>query len=66
MTNSRSACSKPQPRMLSIRDVAELFDVCPKTISRWIKTEGLRAHRVKRMVRIAEEDAVLFMAMHRS
>ena len=66
MTNSRSASSKPQARMLSIRDVANRFDVCPKTVSRWIKTEGLRAHRVKRMVRIAEEDTVLFMAMRRS
>ncbi len=66
MTNSRSASSKPQARMLSIRDVANRFDVCPKTVSRWIKTEGLRAHRVKRTFRIAEEDTVLFMAMHRS
>jgi excisionase family DNA binding protein len=52
--------------MLSLREVAEQYGVCRKTISRWIKREGLPVHRVGRIVRVAEADAVAFMASRRA
>jgi excisionase family DNA binding protein len=53
-------------QMLSIRQVAERYGACPKTVSRWIKRHGLRVHRVGRTIRIAEEDAAAFMAARRA
>jgi excisionase family DNA binding protein len=52
--------------MLSLREVAEQYGVCRKTISRWIKREGLPVHRVGRTVRVAEADAIAFMACRRA
>jgi excisionase family DNA binding protein len=52
-------------RMLTIRQLAERYGVCTKTISRWIKNEGLDVHRIGRTVRIADEDAHAFMAARR-
>jgi excisionase family DNA binding protein len=54
------------PRMLSMREVAARYGVCTKTISRWIKSEGLHVHRIGRTVRIAEDDATTFMAARRT
>jgi excisionase family DNA binding protein len=53
------------PRMLSIRQVAERYGVCPKTVARWIKQHGLHVHRIGRTIRVAEEDATAFMAARR-
>jgi excisionase family DNA binding protein len=53
------------PTMLSIRQVAEHYGVCSKTVSRWIKQHGLRVHRVGRTIRVSDEDAIHFMAARR-
>jgi excisionase family DNA binding protein len=45
--------------------LAALWNVSTKSISRRIKSHELRAHRVGRSVRIAEEDAHAFMAARR-
>ena len=41
---------------LSVRDVATLLRVCPKTVRRWIKSGTLPATRLGRDWRIARSD----------
>ncbi|MEP2530784.1 helix-turn-helix domain-containing protein [Shimia sp.] len=41
---------------LSVRQVAETFDVCPKTVRRWIASGDLPATRLGRDWRIARTD----------
>ena len=41
---------------LSVRDIAELFQVCPKTVRRWIKAGHLPATKLGRDWRIARSD----------
>lgn len=55
----------PVPRLLSMQDLAERLSVSSKTISRWIASGDLRAHRLGRQIRIAEEDANVFVASRR-
>ena len=55
----------PVPRFLSMQDLAERLSVSSKTVSRWIASGDLRAHRLGRQVRIAEEDAIAFVASRR-
>jgi excisionase family DNA binding protein len=54
------------PRMLSMRQVAAQYGICTKTVARWIKHHGLRAHHIGRTVKIDEADAIAFMASRRS
>jgi excisionase family DNA binding protein len=61
-----TAPSTRVPQMLSIRQVAERYGVCTKTVSRWIKSQGLHSHKIGRTIRIAEEDAMTFMTARRS
>ena len=53
------------PRAFSMDELADRWDVSTKTISRWIAAGKLRAHRIGRVVRISEEDALAFWATHR-
>jgi excisionase family DNA binding protein len=55
----------PVPRLLSMQELADRFSVSSKTVSRWIASGELRAHRLGRQVRIAEEDANAFVAVRR-
>lgn len=41
---------------LSVKEVANLFRVCPKTVRRWIKSGRLSATRLGRDWRIARTD----------
>ncbi|WP_339853696.1 helix-turn-helix domain-containing protein [Roseovarius nubinhibens] len=41
---------------LSVKEVADLFRVCPKTVRRWIASENLPATRLGRDWRIARQD----------
>ena len=41
---------------LSVKEVANLFRVCPKTVRRWIKSGRLSATRLGRDWRIAKTD----------
>ena len=45
---------------LSVREVAEVFRVCPKTVRRWIKAQSLPATRLGRDWRIARADLKAF------
>lgn len=53
------------PRMLAVADLAEHWQVCTKTVRRWIERGDLRMHRVGRQLRISEEDAAQFIGNHR-
>ena len=41
---------------LSVKEVAELFRICPKTVRRWITAGELPATRLGRDYRIARSD----------
>jgi excisionase family DNA binding protein len=43
-------------RLLSVAEVAVRLSVSEKTVRRMINRDGLRAHRVGRLVRVAERD----------
>lgn len=53
-------------RMLTVADFADRLEVCKKTIRRLIDKGELPAHRVGRLIRISEADAVAFLATRRS
>lgn len=54
-----------QIKFFMIADVAERLDVVTRTVSRWIRSGELVAHRFGRSVRIAEVDLRAFFAAHR-
>jgi excisionase family DNA binding protein len=54
-----------QIKFFTIADVAERLDVVTRTVSRWIRSSELVAHRFGRSVRIAEVDLRAFLAAHR-
>ena len=49
----------------TIAEVAEGLHVAPRTVRRWIKAGDLVVHRVGGVVRIAEGDLRVFLALHR-
>ena len=49
----------------TIKDVANRLGVSPRTVRRWIKTGDLAVHRFGRVVRVAESDLRVFLAVHR-
>jgi excisionase family DNA binding protein len=53
------------PKFFTVRQLAEALGVSEKTIRRAIKAGLLRAHYVGPLVRIAEDDAAMFMAQRR-
>lgn len=54
-----------QFKFFTIRAVAEMLDVSPRTVRRWIDDGDLVAHRRGGVVRIAEDDLRAFLAAHR-
>jgi excisionase family DNA binding protein len=46
--------------------IAEMLDVDPKTVSRWIKSGALAACRIRGVLRIAEADLKAFLAAYRA
>jgi excisionase family DNA binding protein len=53
------------PRFFTIKYTAENFDVCEKTVRRWIKSGQLPSHTLAGAVRISEADLVSFAAARR-
>jgi excisionase family DNA binding protein len=47
----------------TVADVANYFDVSPRTVRRWLKN-GLRAHKFGGVLRIAEADILDFATRH--
>lgn len=52
-------------RLLSIPEAADQLGVSEKTIRRNIQRGDLVAHRIGRLLRIAEGDLAVFIASHR-
>ena len=52
-------------RFYSISEVAEMVGVVTRTVRRWIEDRLLVAHRIGRVLRIAETDLQTFLAAHR-
>jgi excisionase family DNA binding protein len=53
------------PACLTVGEFAERISVSEKTIRRAVDAGELRVHRVGRLIRIADEDAAIYMAMRR-
>lgn len=53
-------------KFYTIKDVAIVFRVSEKTIRRWIENGELRAHRLGRQWRIADDDLRAFCALGRT
>jgi excisionase family DNA binding protein len=53
------------PHFLTINDIANCLDVCPRTVRRWIKSGALPVHRIERIVRISPADFAAFLALRR-
>ena len=54
-----------QIRFFTIRAVAEMLDVSPRTVRRWIDDGDLVAYRRGGVVRIEDKDFRAFLAAHR-
>ena len=54
-----------QTNFLTIAEVADRLQVCTRTVRRWIESDALVVHRAGRVVRIAEGDLRVFLALHR-
>jgi excisionase family DNA binding protein len=48
--------------MLTVYDVAERLQVSPRTVFRLLADGRLKAHRIRRSVRVAEEDFQDFLS----
>jgi excisionase family DNA binding protein len=53
------------PKFYAIKTVAETLEVSTRTVRRWIARGELIAHRVNGVVRVAEADLRVFLALHR-
>ncbi len=52
-------------KFCTVEDVAEILNVCERTVRRWIGREELVAHDLEGLIRIAESDLTAFIARHR-
>jgi excisionase family DNA binding protein len=60
---TKQSCQTPP--FLTVREFATLTSVCTKSVRRWIVRGDLRIHRFGRQIRIANEDALSFIAARR-
>ena len=61
-----NAHRRRQPiQFFTVRGVAEQLSVSTRTVRRWIRSGHLVAHRVGGVVRIADGDLRVFLALHR-
>lgn len=50
------------PRLLSVKQTADIVGVSTRTIRRWIDARELPFHRLGRQIRIADDDLAAFLA----
>lgn len=48
-------------KLRTIKELAELWQVSPRTIQRLIKSGALRVRRIGRLPRVADDDAAAFL-----
>lgn len=56
----------PEASFLSVKEVADLFRVCPKTVRRWIASDALPATRLGSHWRIHRDDLSRLAGEHGS
>ncbi len=54
------------PRMLDIKQVAELANASAKTVRGWIKRGELHSHRLSKKYSVSEEDLMSYFGARRS
>ena len=55
----------PQQRLLTVKDVADQLGVSVRSVSRWVESRALVAHKLGRLVRVGELDLREFLARRR-
>jgi excisionase family DNA binding protein len=50
------------PRLLSVKQAADIIGVSTRTVRRWIAAQELPFHRLGRQIRLAEHDLAAFLA----
>ncbi|MBX3478834.1 MAG: helix-turn-helix domain-containing protein [Caulobacter sp.] len=55
----------PTPALFPLADVAERLSVSKKTVSRWVESGELRAHKLGAQWRISESDLATFLIQRR-
>jgi excisionase family DNA binding protein len=55
----------PEEKFFTIGEVAGSFNVCDRTVRRWIDRKKLVAHDFEGIIRISESDLRAFAAQHR-
>ena len=58
--------ARPASKLLTIDEVAEVFNSSSRTVRRFIGSGALPVHRLGRLVRISEADLAAFLAMNRN
>jgi excisionase family DNA binding protein len=61
----RSRKPSALPLLYSVGMVAEMLNVSPRTVRRWISAGLLPVHRLGRQLRISDPDLVAFVARSR-
>jgi excisionase family DNA binding protein len=61
----RTSTGQGLGKLRSIGELAERWDVSPRTVQRQIKSGALRARRIGRLVRISDADAEDFLNRNR-
>jgi excisionase family DNA binding protein len=49
----------------TVQDIADLLGVSSRSVSRWIETDQLKAHKLGHLVRISGDDLQQFLAARR-
>jgi excisionase family DNA binding protein len=57
--------ARPLTKLRTIDEIAERWDVSPRTVQRQIKSGALRSHRIGRLRRISDADAAAFLNENR-
>jgi excisionase family DNA binding protein len=58
--------ARPLARLRTINEAAELLNISPRTVRRFIESGALPVHRFGRLVRIADADLAGLLAASRS
>ena len=68
MNDLRRRPDRPAPHIafFTIAQVADRFQVSPRTVRRWIANQDLVAHHFGTAVRIADRDLAAFIALRRA
>jgi excisionase family DNA binding protein len=66
ITATSAARGRPLTKLRTIEETGELLNVSPRTVRRLIDSGALQAHRLGRLVRIADVDIAVLLAANRT